>query len=304
MWLQAPLDYHRLVELPEQRAIYAQLNMVTNVKGQTLGQYGAKIRERAAAINPSAVILDLRLNRGGNGNLRNTFIPELIRAEDEDTRLIVLTWRGTFSASQFILDDLDRLTNAVFIGEPASSKPTSYGDGYRIVLPNSGITARVSILYWQEGQSDDPWTWIDVAAPLRFADYQAGRDPALEAALNYRPKPPLAAQVAEAAKTGGMAAMRRTIDAYRSDPANRYANIERQMIVAVETLNGAGQREEALGLAKLATELYPRSVDAFTVLALVAQGAKQPQLALEAARKTIELDPNNRTVRPILETVR
>ena len=80
---------------------------------------------RPHASKTRALILDLRLNHGGNGNLRTRLVRELIRAEDADTRLFVLTWRGTFSASQFILDDLDRLTDAVFVGEPASSKPSS-----------------------------------------------------------------------------------------------------------------------------------------------------------------------------------
>jgi hypothetical protein len=158
LWLQAPLDYHRLIELPEPRALYVQLNMVTDIKGQTLARFAARIGERAAAANPRALILDLRLNHGGNGGLRNPLVRELIKAEDEDTRLFVLTWRGTFSASQFILDDLDRLTDAVFVGEPASSKPSSFGDAYRMPMPNSGISVRSSLVWWQSGQNFDPST--------------------------------------------------------------------------------------------------------------------------------------------------
>ena len=69
MWLKEPLDYHRLVELPGSRALYAQLNMVAHGKDQTLAEFGRVIRERAEASNPKAIILDLRLNHGGNGEL-------------------------------------------------------------------------------------------------------------------------------------------------------------------------------------------------------------------------------------------
>ena len=40
LWLQEPLSYHRLVELPARRAVYAQLNMVADIEGQSLGRFG------------------------------------------------------------------------------------------------------------------------------------------------------------------------------------------------------------------------------------------------------------------------
>lgn len=299
LWLQAPLDLHRLIELPERRAIYVQLNMVTDIEGQSLTRFGTRIRERAEATNPRAVILDLRLNTGGGGDLRNGFVREMIRTEDEDTRLFVLTWRGTFSASQFILDDLDRLTGALFIGEPAASKPTSYGDGYRIVMPNSRITVRASIAYWQAGQNRDPWTWVDVAAPLTFADYAAGRDPALEAALNETPPISLSDRVL--AETGGLAAVRQVVDAHRRDSTNRYANITMQVIRAAERLFFARRGEEAVMVAKIATEHDPRSAVAFNVLAHLAHRTGRTDIARPAVLRVLELDPNNREARTLLE---
>ena len=301
LWLQAPLDYHRMVELPEQRALYVQLNMVTNIRGQTIAQFAERIRARAEASNPRALILDLRLNHGGNGYLRNRLVRELIKAEDSDTRLFVLTWRGTYSASQFILDDLDRFTDAVFIGEPASSKPSSFGDAYRMPMPNSGIAVRSSIYWWQDGQNRSPWTWVDIAAPLSFADYAAGRDPALEAALSYVPGPTLSERLAAAAEAGGSAAVRRELDAWRADPLNRYVNQELKIVQSAERLYGAGRREEALMLAELATQLFPVSIDAFNVLAHLAEAAGRPDVARRAGARVLELDPNNRVVRSLME---
>lgn len=300
LWLQAPLDYHRMIELPDRRALYVQLNMVTGIAGQSLDQFAQRIRERAGRLNPKAVVLDLRLNQGGNGNLRQRLVRELIKTEDEDTRLFVLTWRGTFSASQFILDDLDRLTDAVFIGEPASSKPISYGDAYRMPLPNSGIQMRSSIVYWKEGQNHAPWTWIDLAVPLNFADYAAGRDPVLEAALNYVPPLPLDQRLLEAAQKGGAEGLKRAVEAYRTDPSNRYANVELKLLRAAEALF-AEHREEALAVAGLAVRHFPESVDPVNVLAHFAEAAGQKELAERSGRRVLELDPNSRTARSLLE---
>lgn len=301
LWLQAPLDYHRMIDLPEQHVLYVQLNMVADIEGQSLGQFGARIGERVRATNPRALVLDLRLNQGGNGNLRTGLVRELIRAEDEDTRLFVLTWRGTFSASQFILDDLDRLTGALFVGEPASSKPSSFGDAFRTRLPNSGIALRTSIYWWQSGQSRDPWTWVDIAAPLTFADYAAGRDPALEAALGPAPPPPLFDQLRTAAETGGPAATLRTLEAWRADPAHRYANQATLTAQAAERLFGAGRREEALAVAELGAREHPDHVDSAVVLAFLADRLGRTDVARREGRRVLALDPNNRFARGLIE---
>lgn len=300
LWLQAPLDYHRLIELPERRALYAQLNMVTNLETQSLSEFARRIRDRAEILNPAAVILDLRLNQGGNGQLRNGLVRELIRTEDEDTKLFVLTARGTFSASQFILNDLDRLTDAIIVGEPASSRPTHYGDAFRTPLPNSGITIRTSIVHWQDEQNRAPWTYVDVAAPLTFADYAAGRDPALEAALSYTPPAPLAELVIRAVEASPADGVERAVRAFREDPVNRYANVELQLLRAARALF-ADHRGEALRVAELASAAFPQSADSATVLAQLAEGAERRELALEAGRRALQLDRNNRTARSIVE---
>jgi hypothetical protein len=300
LWLQAPLDYHRMIDLPDSRALYTQLNMVTGVKDESLAQFGEKIRKHADSTKPRVLIVDLRLNYGGNMDLRNGYVRQLIKAEDDDTRLFVFSARGTFSATEGILVDLRRLTNAAFIGEPASSKPNSYGDGYRSRMPNSGISVQTSI-YWHQlaGQSTAPWTGVDIAAPLTFADYVSGRDPALEIALNYLPRSSLSDRLIQAAKAGGINAVRDTVAAFQTDVANRYLPLGLLIPQAAELLYEAKQPEEAYAVAEIAARDYPNSVDANIVLAYIAELTKRTDVALRAARRTLELDPSNRTARDI-----
>lgn len=301
MWLQAPLDYHRLIDLPGRKAVYAQLNMVSGVDGETIDQFAAKIRQHAEAIDARRIILDLRLDFGGNGNLRTGLIRELIKAEDSDTRLFVLTARGSFSATQFILNDLGRLTNAVFIGEPASSKPSSYGDAFKSTMPNSGIAVRTSILFWQDGQDFDPWTWIDVAAPLTFTDYVRGHDPALERALSYEPPQSIEDVLYAAVRDRGLDGARGAVKAYLAAPEHRYANVELDLPRAAERLFVNGHLQEAVPAARAVAESLPHTVDSWVVLAYVALKAGQPDIARDAARRAIALDPNQRTAKDVLE---
>ena len=294
-WLQAPLDYHRFVPMPASSALYAQLNMITDTKDETLAAFGRRILEESNRTNPRAVILDLRLSYGGNGDLRNAFIPGLIRVEDSDTKLFVLTARGTFSASQFLLDDLDRLTGAVFIGEPASSRPTGYGDGYRSTMPNSGISIRTSIKRWQSGQDMRDWTPVDLAPSFRFEDYVAGRDPALDAALRFAPSQLMVARLSVAAATSV-----HELDRLAEDPLFRYADLEQAGTMVAQRLLSS-DKAAALRLARWTATRLPKSSDAATVLAFVAQAAADPVLALASAKRAVALDPNNRAVRSILE---
>ena len=302
LWLESPLDYHRLKPLPERQALYAQINMIAGIDGQSLAQFGEKIRKAADEANPRAVVLDLRLSTGGNHDLRHRFIREMVKTEDQDTRLFVLTWRGSFSATEALLVDLDRLTDAVFIGEPASSKPNSFGDAYRMPLPNSGISIRTSIQWNQlKGQSQDPWTWVDVAAPYRFADYAAGRDPALEAAFSYAPRPRLSEL---ALKTRTPAELRKAIDVWLADPANRYANRDIAVVAAAEALFAAKRIDEGLDAAQLATARSPRNLVAQLTLAILAERAGRLDLAADAGERALAIDPNDRQARSLLERVR
>lgn len=301
LYLQGPLEAHRLIDLPESKALYAQLNWVADTDAESLDRYGKRILERARQTNPRAIILDLRLDQGGNGNLANSLVSSLIRAEDADTHLFVITGRGTFSASQFILNDLDRLTDAVFAGEPASSKPSSYGDAFKTNLPNSGIAMRTSIYWWQDGQDFDPYTWIDVAAPLRFADYASCRDPALEAVLSYSTPKPLDDILFEAARLGGIAGARQAVKGYLTETRNRYQNVRVALPRAAEMVFHAGHKAEAVIAANAVAEALPDTVDAWVVLAYVALQNGEKGLAKTAAQRAIGLDPNQRTARELLE---
>ena len=295
LWLQAPLDYHRLMELPDRHALYAQANMIADVDGETLGQFGDKILAKASATNPQAIVLDLRLAQGGNGDLRTGLVRDLIKAEDADTRLYVLTARGTFSASEFVLDDLDRLTGAVFVGEPASSSPTDYGDGYKSQMPNSGISVRTAIKYWQSGQDMRPYIPVDIAPGYRFGDYSAGRDPALDAAVVFSPDQKLDERLFKQAAMDP-AAISRIAD----DPRYRYADVETIGWRTALRLLRDKQQAAALALARWTAARFPDSSDAATVHGMVADAAGLPDEARQAANAAIRLDLNNRNAQSLL----
>ena len=134
------------------------------------------------------LIVDVRHNNGGNSYLYPPFLRLFASFEESapDRRIYFLTGRNTFSAAQNFSTNVERLTRAVFAGEPTGSSPKFTGEGaIWIDLPYSRIKFSISNWYHQFTFWADNRLWIapDVPVPLSSTDYFAGRDPALDAVL-------------------------------------------------------------------------------------------------------------------------
>jgi Peptidase family S41 len=136
------------------------------------------------------VIVDLRLNGGGDNTTYASLLAALQdKAVNKKGRLFVLIGRATFSAAANFAADVDRYTKAIFIGEPTGGFVRGYGDTISVLLPKSGINVRIAARYWDfsKGSGDrrlavNPDRKVNVT----IADFLAGRDPVLAAALSAR----------------------------------------------------------------------------------------------------------------------
>jgi hypothetical protein len=184
LWLRDLTNQYRYEYLAGQRVLYCQINTIQQKSGDSLRTFMARAIATADSAGAERFVLDLRLNGGGNGGYNKEILLPLIKSRyDVPGRLYVITGRRTFSAAQMLVTELMKYTTAVFVGEPTSSHGNHFGDSYRIVMPNSRVTLRVSTLWHQYLDSRDKRVIIEpaIAAPLSFADYVAGRDPALGA---------------------------------------------------------------------------------------------------------------------------
>lgn len=188
LWLSRPTDTYWYRYLPESRTLYCQLNAILQNPEDSLAAFLARAITTADSGNAVRLVLDLRLNGGGNGQWNRDIVRALIKSRyDAPGRLLVITGRRTWSAAGMLIDDLENFSDAMFVGEPSAARGNGYGDSQRLMLPNSHITVRVSTLYWQFWDPRDTRPWIDPTVPagLTLADYRAGRDPALAAAIAY-----------------------------------------------------------------------------------------------------------------------
>ena len=260
---------------------------------------------RAFAAGDSArverVVIDMRLNGGGNNYLNRFVVKEIIRrpALDRPDRLLVLIGRGVFSAAQNLVNELDYYTNATFVGEPTGNAPNQYGDARVLLLPHSQLRVRVSSLLWQGHVASDDRTWFtpDVYVETSSSDYFAGRDPVLATALRRATSPGLDRQVASDADRGDTAAVRRVVDQYRDNPENRYRDLEADVNAAGYRLLQSGQTVGAVTVMRVNTALFPQSANVYDSLGEALERSGRRDDAIAAFRRALELNPNQFSAR-------
>lgn len=174
--------------LPESRVLYLRYVRCQEMANQPFASFMQELAG-IASVNPiNRLILDLRFNGGGNSAILDPLI-EGIRNEpsvNQRGKLFVLINNGTFSSATLNANSLQLRTNAILIGEPTGDRPNGYGEVRQFTLPNSGLTVNHATRFFRLRLQDDPPALMpDVLVPYPFLTYVEGRDPVLEAALNY-----------------------------------------------------------------------------------------------------------------------
>jgi tetratricopeptide (TPR) repeat protein len=247
--------------LPNSRTVYAQINQVRNGATETFADYTQRLLAAVDSVQADRLVLDLRLNRGGNGVLLRPLVSGILKRPNVNERgkLLVLMGRSTWSAAQFLLDDLQKYADVTFVGEPSGSKGNHYGDSRRITLPNSSITVRAATIYWQAWLPNDQrrWTAPDVAAGLSFSDYVRNEDPVLTTALGFVARPRLSDEIRQAMAVGDTAAVRERFAAYRADTTHAYSDARLSLDSAAMHFLERSDYDRAIAILELAVMEYP-----------------------------------------------
>ena len=178
--------------LQDRRALYLSIDDMGDAKDYSFEKFTQDSFAALSLTWPERVIVDLRRNGGGNN-----FYGEALRKRLAASRfnraggLYVLTGPRTFSAAQNLVTRLERETFAFIVGEPTGGAPNHYGDAKLFKGESTGITSIVSALPWFDSYPQDrrPWIMPDILIPNVYADWEAGRDPALEVAMTQRAEP-------------------------------------------------------------------------------------------------------------------
>jgi hypothetical protein len=195
--LQDPETSFRWRSAPDLDAMVIQLRRIVDGPGQPILAFLDEMKAKIAADHPRNLIVDLRMNSGGNLNNTRDFmkaLPAMVPG-----RIFVITGPGTFSAAISTTGYLKQAApeRVSIVGEEAGDRLVFFAEGRPASAPNSGMmigiaTQRHDYRNGCKAFSDChgpvirfpiaiPTLAPDIPAPLTFADWKAGRDPAFEA---------------------------------------------------------------------------------------------------------------------------
>jgi hypothetical protein len=285
----------------EKGIAYVQFNAVQDrppagaKPGETVEAFFTKVFDYVEANKIDKFVLDMRLNGGGNNYLNLPLTIGMIKSRvNKRGNLFVIIGRETFSAAQNTVNELEKYTNAIFVGEPTAATPNHFGDARNVVLPHSKISIRASTLWWQDMDPRDTrkWTAPQIAAELTSTDYKASIDPAMAAILKFVPGNGLPQQLTSALKAGGYAAASKAYRWFREDPAHVYLEPEADVNRLGYELLRDQRLDEAIEIFKLNVEAFPRSANTYDSLAeaYLAKGNKEE--AIKYYSKALEVNPN------------
>jgi tetratricopeptide (TPR) repeat protein len=195
LYLREPWNNYWFTYDSNARILIFEFRQVNDQGDEGLVQFGKRLLAFANSHPVDRFIIDLRQNGGGDNTLVTQFVEDLSQNATLNRRgtLFALIGRHTFSAAVNFATLLENRTETIFVGEPTGAGPNHYGDPKRIVLPHSKALVMVSTLRHEFGDPNDSRSFLapDIPIVLSHEDYFSGRDPVLDAALNYR-APPLA----------------------------------------------------------------------------------------------------------------
>jgi len=186
-WLQ-PTDLPFTLETLDAGPLYVRFLAVRDGPEESISAFASRLIATIDEHDPPALIVDVRQNGGGNGNLLAPFLRAL--AHYQNTKpgrpIFMLTSRSTFSAAQVFINLADRFLDITFAGEPSGSRANFAGESNLFTLPYSGVLANISNRYHQPSRFHDHRVWIAPDVPVYHTaeDFFTGKDPVLDTVLH------------------------------------------------------------------------------------------------------------------------
>lgn len=171
-----------------ENTLYVQMNQMVNEQTKTLRQFAEELDRALKNAKPRNLIVDVRLNNGGNYNLTLPVLKVIFSFEKSrpDARLFVIDGRNTLSAAQNFISTLDQFGGVIFVGEPSGSRPNHVGDDTLVTLPYSGISGSLACAFHQT-DFRDVRAWIAPSIPvvLSSQEYFSQQDPIMGTIMTY-----------------------------------------------------------------------------------------------------------------------
>jgi hypothetical protein len=133
------------------------------------------------------LVIDMRGNGGGDFFEGRKHLVNPVQARpsiNKEGAFFVLIGRRTFSAALANAIDFRKETHATLVGEPIGERPNSYSENDEMTLPNSRLVVSYSTKYYKFLEDDVSAVMPDKRIDPDWAEFRAGRDPAMDWVLS------------------------------------------------------------------------------------------------------------------------
>jgi hypothetical protein len=199
--LRDPGAPFRLAAREDLDAVVIDLRQTFDAPGRPLAPFLDSARAEIARRRPRNLVVDLRLNGGGNLQLARDFMQSLPTLVPGHVFLLTSPWTFSAAISSAGYAKQADPRRVLVVGEPVGDRLEFFAEGGPQRLPNSGIQVGISTQRhdYRNGcrQATDchppvvrfpialPTLDPDIAAPWSMAAYRQGRDPAFEAIARW-----------------------------------------------------------------------------------------------------------------------
>jgi peptidase S41-like protein len=189
LYLRNPERNYWSEYLPDSKTLYLHYRRCAEMSSQPFNKFAEDLLKFMDQNPVERVVIDLRLNGGGNSAIFGPLIKALSRRRNVHQqrgrrgKLFVLIGRKTFSSALLNAVELKEETNPILIGEPAGQRPNFYGEVETMKLPYSRLRVQYSTRFFKTMGGDPPALAPDIEVEPSSSDYMNGRDPVLERAL-------------------------------------------------------------------------------------------------------------------------
>jgi len=162
--------------------LYVQYNRCASNASWDVSDLTRRLVERLDSGAVKTFVFDVRYNPGGNSMIADMMFARLARHEPLKSRrnVFCIVGRATFSSAILNAMTLKRSYGAQLVGESTGGSPNHFGEVKTFELPNSKLTVGYSTKFFRRGDPGATTINPDHPAAMTYADFVAGRDPALD----------------------------------------------------------------------------------------------------------------------------
>lgn len=312
LWLKEPSSFRYMEYLPQNKTLYVRHSVTLNDGDKTIAAFFNNMADFIDKNDVERLILDVRTNGGGNNTLNKPIITNIIKSTkiNQKGKFFCVTGRRTFSAAQNLVNELDRYTEVIFVGEPTSENVNFYGDTKTETLQNSKLQASLSWLWWQNMDPRDKRkaTYPALAVDMSFGDYQNNIDPVMNVINAYDKKGSIEDELRSFVEQGKFdEAVSKAAD-YLKDPLHRYFKnvLEAKINTYGYTLINQNKTENANKVFKMNIQLFPESANAydsyaesFMLMGKKEDAVKYYEMAIAKDKEGVTADNSRRQIEKI-----